>query len=66
MLVIMDHFTHYAQAIPTRNQTARTTAEVLFNNFIVHYGFPLHLYSDQWAHFESKLLEKSLFGFRHT
>ncbi len=40
ILVITDHYTRYAQAIPTRNQTARTTAEALFNNFIVHYGFP--------------------------
>ncbi len=39
ILVITDHFTRYAIAIPTKNQTAKTTAEVLFNNFIVHYGF---------------------------
>jgi hypothetical protein len=38
ILIITDHFTRYAQAIPTRNQTARTTAEVLFNNYIAHYG----------------------------
>ena len=40
MLVITDHFTRYAQAIPTRNQTASTTAEALFNSFVVHYGIP--------------------------
>ena len=40
VLVITDHFTRYAQAIPTRNHTARTTAEALCNSFIVHYGFP--------------------------
>ena len=40
MLVITDHFTRYAQAFPTRNQTAKTTAEALFSSFIVHYGFP--------------------------
>ena len=27
------------RAIPTRNQTARTTARVLFDNFFVHYVF---------------------------
>ena len=40
ILVITDHFTRYAQTFRTTNQTARTTARVLFNNFVVHYGFP--------------------------
>jgi transposase InsO family protein len=56
ILIITDHFTRYAQAIPTRNQTARTTAEVLFNICIVHYGIPERLYSDQGANFESKVI----------
>ena len=53
MLVITDHFTRYARAILTRNQTAKTTAEALFNSFIVHYGFPKQLHYDQGANFES-------------
>ena len=40
VLVITKHFTHYAQVIPTRNMSAKTTAEAIFNNFIVHYGMP--------------------------
>jgi hypothetical protein len=36
ILIITNHFTRYAQAIQTINQTARTTAEVLFNN-TYHY-----------------------------
>lgn len=40
ILVITYHFTRFAMTIPTRNQLAKTTAEALFNRFIVHYGIP--------------------------
>ena len=58
ILVITDHFSRYAQAIPTRNQTAKTTARVLFDRFIVHYGFPAHIHSDQGQNFESNLIKE--------
>ena len=58
ILVITDHFTRFALAIPTKNQTARTTAEALFNNFIIHYGIPDRIHSDQGANFESKLIKE--------
>ena len=58
VLVITDHFTKYALAIPTKNQTAKTTAEALYNNFIVHYGIPTKLNSDQGTNFESELIKE--------
>ena len=58
ILVVTDHFTRYAQAYPTRNQTAKTTADVLFNQFIVHYGIPKRIHSDQGANFESNLIKE--------
>ena len=58
VLVITDHFTRYAQAIPTRNQTAKTTAEVFVNNFVVHYGLPSRIHTDQGRNFESNLMKE--------
>uniref|UniRef100_A0A8C8DED1 Gypsy retrotransposon integrase-like protein 1 n=1 Tax=Oryzias sinensis TaxID=183150 RepID=A0A8C8DED1_9TELE len=58
ILVITDFFTKYAVAIPTTNQKARTVAKCLWENFIVHYGFPEKLHSDQGPDFESKTIKE--------
>ncbi len=58
ILVITDHFTKYAVAVPTKNHTAKTTADAIFYNFISHYGFPYRLHSDQGANFESKVIRE--------
>ncbi|KAK3592596.1 hypothetical protein CHS0354_001764 [Potamilus streckersoni] len=49
-----NNFTSDAEAIPTRNLMARTTADVQFHGFIVHYGMPRRLHSDLGANFLSK------------
>lgn len=58
ILVITDHFTKFAVAIPTSNQKARTVAKCLWDNFIVHYGFPERLHSDQGPDFESRTIKE--------
>uniref|UniRef100_A0A3Q3K843 Gypsy retrotransposon integrase-like protein 1 n=1 Tax=Monopterus albus TaxID=43700 RepID=A0A3Q3K843_MONAL len=58
ILVITDHFTKYAMAIPTPNQRAHTVAKCLWENFIVHYGFPERLHSDQGPDFESTTIKE--------
>ena len=56
VLIVTDHFTRYAQAYPSKTQTALATAKLLWNNFIIHYGFPNKIISDQGRNFESELL----------
>ena len=57
ILVITDHFTRYAQAIVTSLQTAKWTAQNLWDKFIVHYGLPEKILTDQGHNFESDLLK---------
>jgi hypothetical protein len=54
---VTDHFTKYACAFPTRTQHASVVAKILVENFIVHYGIPERLHSDQGANFESKVIK---------
>ena len=56
VLIVTDHFTRYAQAYPSKTQTALATAKLLWNNFIVHYGFPNKIISYQGCNFESELI----------
>ncbi|XP_041366972.1 uncharacterized protein LOC121381693 [Gigantopelta aegis] len=56
VLVVTDHFTRYAQAYPSKNMSAKTTAELFFNNFVVHYGLPKRIHSDKGANFVGKLM----------
>ena len=58
ILVVTNHFTSYAQAFPTRNQLAKTTAKILFENFVVHYGFRARIHSDEGRNFESNLIKE--------
>ena len=54
-LVTIDHFTRYAQASVTRTQMAQTMAKTLWDKFIVHYGLPEKILTDQGCNFESQL-----------
>lgn len=45
ILVITDHFTCIAQALPCRNQNATITAKDLYEKVFLNYGFPLKLHS---------------------
>ena len=63
VLVITDHFTRFARAVPTRNMSAKTTAEALLA-FCQSFGIPKRLHADQGANFVGKVITElcSLLG----
>ena len=56
VLVITDHFTKFAIAVPTKNQKAQTVAEVLWDNLISIYRWPERLHSDQGRVLQAKVI----------
>ena len=55
ILVITDHFTKYAQAYIIPKQIAVVVAHTLWENFLVHYGWPEKIITDQGKSFENNL-----------
>ena len=58
ILMTTDHFTQYSQAFITPKQTAPCVAEMLWENFLVHYGWPEKIITDQGKSFENQLIKE--------
>ncbi len=68
LLVAVDYFTKWPEAIPIVNQEATTIAEALVSNFFCRFGSCLELHSDQGRNFESAVMAEvcRLFGIHKT
>ena len=58
VLVMTDVFTKYSIAVPTRDQSATTTAKVLVKEWFSKFGVPYQLHSDQGRSFEAAIIHQ--------
>jgi transposase InsO family protein len=56
ILVIVDYFSKFCEAYPLRRHTARSVADKFVQEFVLRYGVPTYLHSDQGTEFCSELL----------
>ncbi len=60
VLMMVDHFTKFAQAFPYKRCDAEETCEILMENWIPPYGAPLAIQSDNGSQFTAELTSEMM------
>ena len=58
VLVMTDVFTKWSVAVPTSDQTAKAVVQVLISEWILRYGVPLRIHSDQGRSFAAEVVRQ--------
>lgn len=56
ILVVIDHFTRFAQVYATKTNSAKTVADRLFNDYALRFGFPKRIHHDRGGEFDNRLI----------
>ena len=55
VLMIIDQFTRWLEMVPLHFQDAKSVAKAFFENYVVRWGVPFYIHTDQGRNFESAL-----------
>ena len=60
LFTLMDRYSRWIEAIPMRDPTAQSTAQVFMSQWVCRYGIPEAILTDQGGQFESQLFNEVL------
>ena len=58
IIVVVDYFTKWVEAMPTVKFDGETTAHFIFNQIITWFGIPKELVTDHGRNFQNKMMEE--------
>ena len=58
IIVAVDYFTKWAEAMPTVKFDGETAAHFIFNQIITRFGIPKELVTDHGSHFQNRMMEE--------
>jgi transposase InsO family protein len=67
IIVAVDYFTKWAEAMPTFDNTGKTATLFLFNHVITRFGVPQAIITDRGSHFRNNMMSEltEKLGLRH-
>lgn len=67
IIVAIDYFTKWAEAMPTLSNDSKIAAQFLFNHVITRFRVPQAIVTDQGSHFRGHMMTelKTQLGLRH-
>ena len=58
IIVAVDYFTKWAEAMPIVKFDGETTVHFIFNQIITRFGIPKELITDHASHFQNHMMEE--------
>jgi hypothetical protein len=67
IIIVVDYFTKWVEAMPTFLNDGRTATLFIFNHIITHFGVPQAIVTDHGSHFQNQMMSELhvKLGFRH-